>query len=257
MRNLSFSKNDIHLYVDGEMPPEEQLLFEAFLKENQDMAKEVRACEVLNESLHGAFDGVLDEPIPPALEAAVVIPGALKSSSLRWLQVAASIALVSFGAMAGWFARDGLTGLMNKHSHFLSAAMNAHSVFVPEVRHPVEVSINNEAHLFKWLSKRLGNQVKVPDLSTVGYKLVGGRLLPGEGGIATAQFMYEDAHGERVTFFMMPVSDQKNSNFHYYKVKNLSAYMWTDRPFQYAMIGEMSRDELQKICQIAYDFLES
>ena len=31
----------------------------------------------------------------------------------------------------------------------------------------------------QWLSKRLGYELRVPDLQAIGLKLVGGRLLPG------------------------------------------------------------------------------
>ena len=52
-----------------------------------------------------------------------------------------------------------------------------------------------------WLSKRLGTPSSVPHLSETGYELVGGRLLPGNSGPA-AQFMYQDARGQRLTLYV-------------------------------------------------------
>ena len=46
----------------------------------------------------------------------------------------------------------------------------------------------------QWLSKRLGRPLVVPDLAAVGFRLMGGRLLPAEDGPA-AQFMYETGKG--------------------------------------------------------------
>ncbi len=258
MSNLSFSKNDIHLYVDGEMPPEEQILFEAWLKDHPDMAREVRNLQALNESLHDCFDGVLDEPLPARLEKGVSERLRVEHRVIRprW-QMAASLAFLVSGGALGWFANDGYRGLVNEEAHFLSEALEAHSIYVPEVRHPVEVSVDDKAHLLKWLSKRLGNKVRAPDLSAAGYNLVGGRLLPGEGRVPSAQFMYENEHGKRLTFFMMPVSKQQDSSFQYYKSGDLFTYLWTDQPFQYAMTGSLRRDELRKICELAYKSLES
>ena len=51
-----------------------------------------------------------------------------------------------------------------------------------EVRHPVEVPGSERAHMTQWLSKRLGSELRVPDLQSIGLKLVGGRLLPGPTG---------------------------------------------------------------------------
>jgi anti-sigma factor RsiW len=80
------------------------------------------------------------------------------------------------------------------------AAM-AHVVYSPEVRHPVEVGADQEAHLGAWLSKRLGTPLKSPQLSAQGYALVGGRLPPGDRG-PVAQFMYQDGKGVRLTLYV-------------------------------------------------------
>ena len=47
------------------------------------------------------------------------------------------------------------------------------------------------------VSKRLGTQLRAPQLESVGYSLVGGRLLPGENG--PVAHMYQCIRGTRVT----------------------------------------------------------
>jgi anti-sigma factor RsiW len=251
---LAFSRNDIHIYLDGEMPPEERLRFEAWLEDNPEAAAEVRAFRQLGERLHGAFDGVLDEPLPERHRAALAGRGG-EPASRRWRQIAAAIALVCLGGLGGWLLR-GLGGPGGGGDRFLAAALDAHSVYVPEVAHPVEVAASDGEHLQKWLSKRLGNPVRAPQLASEGYRLVGGRLLPGERRPA-AQLMYEDGHGKRLTLYLTPAEAEANTSFNYYSRDRLSAYAWTDRPFHYAMIGEMSREDMQKICKAVYDALES
>ena len=63
-------------------------------------------------------------------------------------------------------------------------ALEAYKLYVVEVRHPVEVPGDERAHMTQWLSKRLGYALNVPDLQSIGLKLVGGRLLPGPTGEA-------------------------------------------------------------------------
>lgn len=65
----------------------------------------------------------------------------------------------------------------------------------------MEVAADQEAHLVAWLSKRLGTPLKVPRLDTLGFGLVGGRLLPGDQG-PVAQFMYQDGQGQRLTLYV-------------------------------------------------------
>src|SRR5690349_19913814 len=85
--------------------------------------------------------------------------------------------------------------------HLAQEAAVAHFVFQPEVRHPVEVAAAQQDHLVQWLSKRQGRPLKVPVLSAQGNELVGVCLLPGDEG-ARAQFMYQNASGQRITLYL-------------------------------------------------------
>jgi len=135
-------------------------------------------------------------------------------------------------------------------------AVLAHAVYVPEVRHPVEVGADQEAHLVQWLSKRLGTAVRVPDLQTAGFKLVGGRLLPGETGPA-AQFMYQDGAGRRVTLYLRHGSDPRETAFRYAREGNVSAFYWVDRGAGYALAGDLPREDLLALAEAAYRQLEA
>ena len=81
-----------------------------------------------------------------------------------------------------------------------SDLIDAHRLYSVEVRHPVEVAADDEAHMSTWLSRRLGKSIKPPPLAGAGFRLVGGRLLPADGKPA-AQFMYENAAGQRLTLY--------------------------------------------------------
>lgn len=87
---------------------------------------------------------------------------------------------------------------------FVRSAAMAHRIYAPEVRHPVEVTGKDEAHLAAWLSARLGAPVRAPALESAGYNLVGGRLLPG-GAAAPGRpqlhgyFMYQNTSGSRLS----------------------------------------------------------
>ncbi|MER2531758.1 MAG: hypothetical protein ABTR54_09170 [Candidatus Competibacter sp.] len=78
--------------------------------------------------------------------------------------------------------------------------MAAHAIFVPEVCHPVGVDAGQQQHLVAWLSKRLSVTIRAPMLESLGFQLLGGRLLPADGQPA-AQFMYQDGGGQRLTLY--------------------------------------------------------
>jgi anti-sigma factor RsiW len=148
-------------------------------------------------------------------------------------------------------------------------------VFSPEVRHPVEVAAAQQDHLVQWLSKRLGKPLKVPLLAAQGYELVGGRLLPAEGGThglsgVRAQFMFQNQAGLRVTLYLgaldLPAtgkaSSSSNSNtasqetaFSYSTAGPVPSFYWVDRGFGYALSGPLSRQELMQLAQLVYQQL--
>ena len=173
----------------------------------------------------------------------------------RWGGMAAGLAL-AFGL--GWFThgQGGPAATLARAQparEFVHQAALAHAVYAPEVRHPVEVGSAQEEHLVQWLSKRLGRPLKVPKLQAQGYELVGGRLLPGDDG-ARAQFMYQNAHGERVTLYLGSApkgvqADQASTEFRYAGDGPVPGFYWVDEGFAYALSGALTRPQLLQLAQ--------
>jgi anti-sigma factor RsiW len=152
---------------------------------------------------------VLDEAVPPAL-AVRRPPGTLARASAARGRHAGADAGRRGRRLAGCAAPPNPVPMAHRVAgrHCRRRAALAHAVYTPEVRHPVEVGADQQAHLVAWLSKRLGAQLKPPRLEAQGYALEGGRLLPGQSG-PVAQFMYRDAGGARLTLY---VSTEQTQN---------------------------------------------
>jgi anti-sigma factor RsiW len=128
-------------------------------------------------------------------------------------------------------------------------------VYSPEVRHPVEVAADQEGHLVAWLSKRLGAPLKIPRLDGLGYGLVGGRLLPGEQGPA-AQFMYQDAKGQRLTLYVRTNREaNKETAFRFAQEGSVRQFYWIDRSLGYVLSGEIAKDDLLRVANAVYQHL--
>ena len=125
-------------------------------------------------------------------------------------------------------------------------------MYVPEVRHPVEVGADDEDHLVRWLSKRLGTDLTVPKLDAFGFALVGGRLLAGPNG-PVAQFMFQDTRGARLTLYISGQrGDSGETAFRFSQEDRVSVFYWIEGRYGYALSGEMGREQLLSMADAVY-----
>ena len=237
---------DLHAYVDGLLSEARRIEVEAFLAANSQEAERVRAYQKQNEMLRTLFDQIRDEPIPLRMQR----PRRLwRSALMRYAVIAAS---VMFGGVLGWVAHGSQSSKPSDQITFARQAAMAHAVYTPEVRHPVEVSADQEEHLVNWLSKRLGARLKPPHLSKLGYDLVGGRLLPGNRG-PVAQFMYQDEKGQRLTLYVRTdAMANRETAFRFIQEGGVRVFYWLDGQFGYALSGEVERAELSRVANVIY-----
>ncbi|RCX30739.1 anti-sigma factor family protein [Thioalbus denitrificans] len=241
---------DLHAYVDGLLEPERLAVVEAYLAGQPAEAERLRAYRRIGRLLHQAYDPVLGEPVPAALTT-----GALRPPARRWLQAAAAAALFGLGGLLGWTLHPPDAGSQAEAIArvLVRPAAVAHAVYSTEVRHPVEVGAEQEAHLTAWLTKRLGAEVRAPSLQAEGYDLVGGRLLPGEDGRPAAQFMYQDGSGRRLTLYLRTSQwDSKATAFRYAETDGNGIFYWVDGPLGYALTGPADRAVLLRAAQAVH-----
>jgi anti-sigma factor RsiW len=246
------TESDLQAYTDGHLDPLRRAEVEAWLAVHPDDAERVAAYRQQNAALHALFDPVLNEAVPQRLTKPERQPWSMKFPQLRYAAVAAWLAI---GATLGWLMHSEQERGAASSTALAHQAALAHAVYSPEVKHPVEVGADQEAHLTAWLSKRLGMPLKVPHLGSTGYELVGGRLLPGTHGPA-AQFMYQDKHGQRLTLYVRTdKADNQETAFRYAHEENVGVFYWIDGPFGYALSGDQEKVELLKVAQVIYQQL--
>lgn len=168
---------------------------------------------------------------------------------LPWRHAAAAAVLLAVGVVSGLVggrllpgaARDAAPAMASAEPAFARDAVIAHAVYTPEVRHPVEVTGADESHLVQWLTRRLGTPLKAPTLQAQGFRLLGGRLLPGPQG-PRAQFMYEDAAGHRVTLYVTVFGEGQapgETAFRSVHDGAVESFYWIEGRMGYAFSGEL------------------
>ena len=195
-RPTPVTEDELHAYIDGELPSDRRGAVEAWLANHPDDANLVGAWRAQAEMIRARYGAAADEEIPARLKL-----DQLLRNGRRWRAAAAAATVAAFiiGGVAGWMARGASAAAPDAFQTFTSEALAAHQLYIGEVRHPIEVGAT-ENHLLPWLSRRVGTQLRAPDLTAFDFRLLGGRLLPSATGPA-ALFMYESGSGERVTLY--------------------------------------------------------
>ena len=65
---ISVTEDELHAYVDNELPAERRGDVEAWLAAHPEDATRVQSWRTMAEMLHARYDSVLDEPVPTRLE---------------------------------------------------------------------------------------------------------------------------------------------------------------------------------------------
>ena len=266
----------LHAWLDGELLPERRAEIEAWLLAHPLDAATVRLWGADRDVLRATFDPVLDEPVPESLRRTVQQSAGQRFGRLpawRWAAVVAVFALGgAVGAGLMWRLKPAPPAVLAGATlPWVQRAAVAHSVYVPEVRHPVEVKAQEE-HLSRWLTKRLDVPVKLFDLRAQGFELVGGRLLPDASG-PSAQLMYQaiatpatDASGVslatakpvRVTVYLRKPDSSTPAAFRYEQQGALGLFYWVEGqtaqggPTGYALAGELPREKLLALAEAIY-----
>jgi anti-sigma factor RsiW len=261
-------EEELHALLDGRLSEPECRALEARVAADAVASAALSAWRLQRDSLRGLHSQVLREAIPPALLAATQHAAGAQQQVDQWWRWGGVAAGVVLAFAVGWLSHgqwqlnqpQGLQTLSKSQNsrQFIHQAALAHAVYTPEVRHPVEVTAAQQEHLVQWLSKRLGKPLKVPNLSAQGFELVGGRLLPGEEG-ARAQFMFQNAAGERITLYLGALNPKdagkSETAFRFSAEGPVPGFYWVDHGFGYALAGTLPREGLMKLAEAVYQQL--
>lgn len=250
----TITEADLNAYVDGELTPERRAAVEAHLADQPGDRERVLAWRAQTATLRALYGHVADERPPARLSPRRLAAERRRNWSRVAMATAAALALVVLGAGGGWVGR-GLILPSGSEMTLVSEAEAAHTLYTPEVLHPVEVGGEEGAHLTKWLSKRLDRSLIIPDLTPEGFSLVGGRLLPAARS-AAALLMYENNEGARVTLYVVPQAGGETA-MRFTAKGDLTAVSWQAEALGCVLVGNLPRETLMKLAKASYGSLDS
>jgi len=237
---------DVNAYVDGELDAQELAQIEVWLADHPDDAARVHAYKLQKLQLHMLYDLPKNTPLPVGVREALANTG-VRRWLPGWRQLAAGLMLVAVGGAGGWWGVNMVEqSQRTPGTQFVNRAINAYAVYAYDGVRPVEIGAKDETDYVSWLSERLGEPVRTPDLTPAGFDLIGGRLV-NDNGEPAALFMYENDSGGRVTLYVRRGTGVLDTNFRIAAHQDKIALYWSDRVLDYALAGEMTESQMKKI----------
>jgi anti-sigma factor RsiW len=264
-RPTSVSEEEIHAYVDGTLPDDARERVERAIARDPALGARINDFFALNALMHERYDRVLAEPVPRRFRKAATLPLRAAANWPRFAGIAAALALgigigVGTGVQLGGngpvqLASSGDTHAVSVDTGDVLArrAAFAHVVYMPTVERPPQLGTRNEQDFVRWLSNKLGTDIRPPVLSKSGYELIGGRLLRDDHG-TMAIFMYRDANGERMSLSVSRRKESTNATaFKLFRDGPVNVFYWVDGDFGYAVSSGIDREAL---LNLAHDIQE-
>jgi anti-sigma factor RsiW len=247
MSNRPITEDDLHAYVDRVLEPERQAEVAFYLEAHPDVARRVAGFSEQRKLLRSALAPIADAPLPPALNLSRIIESRRRQRSPAWWAIAAML-LVCISGTGGWVLRGEMA--TSSASVGLAAlaqeATLSYNVYAPDRVRPVELRASDSAQLVQWASSRLGQPVKVPDLTTAGYRLMGGRLVATAHGPAV-MFMYDDDHGDRLVVLTRPMATDQSQPMMPHSGGDVAGFAWADGGMGYSLVGQSPPEALRPI----------
>jgi len=245
MNQRPITEDDLHGYVDQALSAERRAEVASYLDNHPDIAKRFAGFADQRQWLRAALAPIAEEPVPAALNLSRMIESRRRPGPARW--AIAAMLLLCIGGAVGWDLRGSLQPAPGGLAALAQEASDSFEVYAPDRVRPVEMRASDSAELVQWVSSRLHRTVKVPDLSPLGYRLMGGRLIATSHGPA-AMFMYDNDRGSRIVMLTRPMnSADQNAPMTARSKGDVAGFTWADGGTGYSVVGQAPAEVLKPL----------
>lgn len=233
------TEEDLHAFIDGELDAVRAAEVEAAIQADADLARQVHAYRADKARLAQVYGPLIERPLPEewvtriANRNIVALPAKTPRRRMIGMALAASIAVIAGGTVVYRQVRTQGGG------DLIALAMDAHA---RAGTIPAQSVADNA------LAKIVGVAVKAPDLSKMGFTLVG---MDTRGGAAV--LAYKDT-GERL-FTLYLKASPGTPHFDMIRRGETRICIWQDDVLSTVMLADVSAAEMLRLASLAYSGL--
>ena len=110
-RDSPVTEDELHAYIDGELPADRMEAVTAWLAAHPEQAVTVASWRAQSERIRARYGTILEEAVPERLTLDQIVRND-RASGRSWKAFAAAAAVVAFlaGGATGWFAHSASVG---------------------------------------------------------------------------------------------------------------------------------------------------
>ena len=255
-----FDAAEAFAFVDNCLAAADRPEFQARLREDPELRRQVALWEAQNEAIRAAYgapasaraplefagnanenvSGWMKSAIPKqpgaaarrATDEARAAPARAASARFRALRRLAAVAALA----AILLVVSGSGGPTPPHDRLAEAALAAYRAFAAAADAPIEFRARDPQALAKWLTPQFVRGIAVPGFSSDALTLLGARVAPGSRASA-AFLVYQDRGGERVGLLIEPLDDPAPSKPSLRRSDGISLAAWTGAGYGFVAAG--------------------
>lgn len=234
---------ELHAYVDGALPAERASRVEAYLARRPDLAARVEEYRRQDARLRTTFDPARPDLLPPELDelAGKLSRNLVRHNRIRSAARYAAMALlcISAAAVGRWSAdyEGGSDSTVLAQSRFAADAYRV--VTAHQGQGSLLDASANPAELSDWLGDG-DSKVHIPRLQLLGYRQIGGQVLPTGAGPAV-QLVYNDEKKGPFSLYVARSPDCMRTTPRYTRDGDLSLMSWCRNRAVFMLIGKLDR----------------
>jgi anti-sigma factor RsiW len=163
--------------------------------------------------------------------------GSPRIGSFGWVPAAAALAIVTtVGALLV------MNGMRSSHDQVIASAVLAGHIRSLQADHLMDVPSSDRHTVKPWFQGKLDFSPPVPDLSEMGWTLIGGRLDYVDGRPVAALIYQRRMHN--INVFVWPNHDAADSTIKQEDAQGYQILHWNGAEMTYWVVSDLNREEL-------------
>ena len=262
-----YSDETLGAYLDGELPAEDARAIGRAEASDPLLRARIEALRAVSHAVHQSFAGAEREPVPERLQVAfdrlarragrrkrswpvAIWPGPRRRHWVYGLAGAAAAVVIALGlgAFLSGVIRVNDASLETYEDAWIEQVKRSYDVYAGIYRDEARAMVDVDgADAGVWFADKLNRPIAVPDLSTHGLTLKGGRLVI-VAGQPSAQFLYVAEDGSPFALSVVPSAGQDRTvAAREDKEGAVTLLHWRAKNYGYALIGNLAPDAMRSL----------